>query len=264
MSIDRLQSVANKGPAEPPKRHPAAETNSGVEGTYWSMGQTSEEVARRFGVSREEQDRLALMSQQRALSSRPLLAEEILPVNGVTADEGVRETTLEGLQKLKPAFGGFSTAGNSSQVTDGAAAVLMMTEHRARELGLKPLGRLVAYDSVGVDPKVMGIGPAVAIPRALAKAGLRAADIDVWEINEAFASQYGYTLRQLGVAPDKVNVQGGAMALGHPLGASGARLALSALLQLARLPNSDRRPRYAVVSMCVGGGFGSAAVFRKG
>ncbi len=261
MSIDRLQSVDKAG--DPVKRHPAAETISGVEGTYWSMGQTSEEVARRYGVSREEQDQLALLSQQRALASGEVLAEEIVPVNGIAADEGVRETTIEGLRKLKPAFGGNSTAGNSSQVTDGAAAVLMMTEERARQLGLRPLGRLMAYDSIGVDPKVMGIGPAVAIPRALAKAGLSVNDIDVWEINEAFASQYGYTIRHLGIPADRCNIHGGAIALGHPLGASAARMTLSALNQLNRLPENGR-PRYAVVSMCIGGGFGSAAVFRKG
>ena len=207
-----------------------------------------------------------------------MLAEEIVPVNGVKEDEGPRETTLEGLQKLKPAFGGLSTAGNSSQVSDGCAAVLMMNAETAAKLNFQVLGRLLSYDSVGVDPKVMGIGPAVAIPRALKKANLTVNDIDVWEINEAFASQYGYTLRVLGIDPNKVNVQGGAIALGHPLGnqrnkkkrglflvtpfsgASGARMTISALLQLNRNPKA----KYAVVAMCVGGGFGSAAVFKKG
>lgn len=223
------------------------------------MGQTSEEVARRYSVSREEQDRLALLSQQRALKSKNLLAQEIVPVNGLTEDEGPRETSLEGLQKLKPAFGGLSTAGNSSQVTDGAAAVLMMNSELAARCGFQVLGRLIAYDSVGVDPKVMGIGPAVAIPRALKKANLTVKDIDVWEINEAFASQYAYSLRELGIDPGQVNVQGGAIALGHPLGATGARLTISALMQLQRNPKA----KYAVVSMCIGGGFGSAAVFKK-
>lgn len=152
------------------------------------------------------------------LKSKHLLAEEIVPVNGVKEDEGPRETTLEGLQKLKPAFGGLSTAGNSSQVSDGCAAVLMMNAETAAKLNFQVLGRLLSYDSVGVDPKVMGIGPAVAIPRALKKANLTVNDIDVWEINEAFASQYGYTIRVLGIDPNKVNVQGGAISLGHPLG----------------------------------------------
>jgi acetyl-CoA acyltransferase 1 len=179
----------------------------------------------------------------------------------VTADDGVRaDTTAEGLSKLKAAFSttGTTTAGNSSQVSDGAAATLVMSRAKAESLGLPILGVVRSYAVVGVEPEVMGIGPAKAIPAALAKAGLSLGDIDVFEINEAFASQAVYCVRELGIDVDKVNPNGGAIALGHPLGCTGAKLTATLLHEMKR-----RSARYGVVSMCIGGGMGAAAVFER-
>uniref|UniRef100_A0A8D2H766 acetyl-CoA C-acetyltransferase n=2 Tax=Urocitellus parryii TaxID=9999 RepID=A0A8D2H766_UROPR len=216
------------------------------------MGITSENVAEKFGISREKQDTFALASQQKAAraQSRGCFRAEIVPVTTtihddkgikksitVSQDEGIRpNTTLEGLAKLKPAFkdGGSTTAGNSSQVSDGAAAVLLARRSKAEELGLPILGVLRSYAVVGVPPDVMGIGPAYAIPAALEKAGLTVNDVDIFEINEAFASQAVYCVEKLGIPPEKVNPLGGAVALGHPLGCTGARQVITLLNELKR------------------------------
>jgi acetyl-CoA acyltransferase len=242
---------------------------------YTPMGITSENVARRFEVSRQEQDAFALRSNQRAVAAIAAgrFQDEIVPVKTrvyregswsevtVDTDDGPRaDTTLEGLARLRPAFAatGTSTAGNSSQVSDGAAATLLMSRARAAQEGLAPLGTLRGYAVVGVPPDIMGIGPAVAIPAALEKAGIGIEDVDLFEINEAFASQSVYCVRELGIDPEKVNVNGGAIALGHPLGCTGAKLTATLLHEMRR-----RNARYGVVSMCIGGGMGAAAVFEN-
>jgi acetyl-CoA acyltransferase len=238
---------------------------------YESMGMTSENVAERFGVDRGEQDRFALESQRRAVAAQRAgkFADEIIPVavsadgKGFTfdTDDGPRESTLEGLAKLRPAFkiNGTSTAGNSSQMSDGAAVELLMTKERAADLGFEPLAELVTYQVAGVDPAIMGIGPSVAIPKALKAAGLSLDDIGLIELNEAFASQAVYCVRELGIDPEKVNVNGGAIALGHPLGCTGAKLTATLLHEMKR-----RDVGYGIVSMCIGGGMGAAAIFKKG
>ncbi|XP_042523246.1 3-ketoacyl-CoA thiolase, peroxisomal [Dipodomys spectabilis] len=239
------------------------------------MGITSENVAERFGISRERQDAFALASQQKAAraQSQGCFRAEIVPVTTtvldakgnpqaltVSQDEGIRpSTTLEGLAKLKPAFkdGGSTTAGNSSQVSDGAAAVLMARRSTAEELGLPILGVLRSFAVVGVPPDIMGVGPAYAIPVALQKAGLTVNDVDIFEINEAFASQALYCVEKLGIPPEKVNPLGGAVALGHPLGCTGTRQVVTLLNELKR----RGKRAYGVVSMCIGTGMGAAAVF---
>ncbi|XP_072364175.1 3-ketoacyl-CoA thiolase, peroxisomal [Scyliorhinus torazame] len=239
------------------------------------MGITSENVAERFGISREKQDIFAVASQQKAAKAQRtgIFAAEITPVKTtirdeagnektitVTQDDGIRAgTTLAGLGKLRPAFkeNGTTTAGNSSQVSDGAAAVLVARRSTAIELGLPILGVLRSYAVVGVPPDVMGIGPAYAIPAALEKAGLTVNDIDVFEINEAFASQALYCVEKLGLPMGKVNPNGGAIALGHPLGCTGTRQIVTLLNELKR----RRKRGYGVVSMCIGTGMGAAAVF---
>ncbi|KAM6161433.1 3-ketoacyl-CoA thiolase B, peroxisomal isoform 3-T3 [Erethizon dorsatum] len=239
------------------------------------MGITSENVAERFGISREKQDTFALASQQKAAKaqSRGCFWAEIVPVTTtihddkgtkksitVSQDEGIRpNATMEGLAKLKPAFkdGGSTTAGNSSQVSDGAAAILLARRSKAEELGLPILGVLRSYAVVGVPPDIMGIGPAYAIPVALQKAGLTVNDVDIFEINEAFASQAVYCVEKLGIPPEKVNPLGGAVALGHPLGCTGARQVITLLNELKR----RGKRAYGVVSMCIGTGMGAAAVF---
>lgn len=239
------------------------------------MGITSENVAERYGVSREKQDAFAFSSQQKASQAQEMgvFAQEIVPVTTkivaddgteqkvtVTKDEGVRSsTTLEGLTKLRPAFkpDGSTTAGNSSQVSDGAAAVLLGRRSVVEASGLPVLGVLRASAVVGVPPDVMGIGPAYAIPAALKQAGLTVADIDVFEINEAFASQAVYCVEKLGIPVEKVNPNGGAIALGHPLGCTGARQVVTLLNELKR----RGQRAYGVVSMCIGTGMGAAAVF---
>ncbi|KAG7488703.1 hypothetical protein MATL_G00037270 [Megalops atlanticus] len=239
------------------------------------MGITSENVAERFGVSREKQDAFALSSQHKAARAMQsgLFDQEIAPVTTkfveedgterritVTKDDGIRPgTTLEGLAKLRPAFkpDGSTTAGNASQVSDGAAAVLVGRRSTVEALGLPVLGVLRASAVVGVPPDVMGIGPAYAIPVALQQAGLTVDDIDVFEINEAFASQAVYCVEKLGIPLEKVNPNGGAIALGHPLGCTGARQVVTLLNELKR----RGRRAYGVVSMCIGTGMGAAAVF---
>ena len=242
---------------------------------YTPMGLTAEHVADRFSVTREDQDAFALVSHERALAAikEGRFVEEIVPIEtrvhrgggwvDVTfdTDEGPRAgSTRKGLAKLRPAFkaGGSVTAATSSQLSDGAAAVLLADRARAEAEGMPILGVLRAYQVVGVDPAVMGIGPAHAIPKALAAAGLTVDDIDVFEVNEAFASQALHCVRQLGLPEDKVNPNGGAIALGHPLGATGARMTATLLHELKR-----RDARYGVVSMCIGGGMGAAAVFEN-
>lgn len=238
---------------------------------YESMGMTSENVAERFDVSREEQDRFAVESQRRAVAAQRegRFADEIIPVEvrlGAESfvfdvDDGPRESTLEGLAKLRPAFkaGGTTTAGNSSQMSDGAALELLMTRARAEELGFDPLAELVTFQVAGVDPSIMGIGPSVAIPKALDAAGLTLGDVGLIELNEAFASQAVYCIRKLGIDPEKVNVNGGAIALGHPLGCTGAKLTATLLHEMER-----RDVEYGIVSMCIGGGMGAAGIFKRG
>lgn len=247
---------------------------------YMSMGHTAEQVAQRFNVSREDQDAFALRSHQRAIAAieSGRFKDEIVPIkvkdtfvdgnNKVIVKETIfdtdegprRDTSLERLAKLRPAFSmrGTVTAGNSSQTSDGAAAVLMMTAERAKQLGLQPMGVFRSFAVGGVDPDVMGIGPIVAVPKALEKAGLTLADIDLIELNEAFASQALQVIRHLGLDEEKVNVNGGAIALGHPMGCTGAKLTVSILNELAR-----RKGRFGLVTMCIGGGMGAAAVFEN-
>ncbi|MET3292692.1 UNVERIFIED_CONTAM: acetyl-CoA acyltransferase [Brevibacillus sp. OAP136] len=245
---------------------------------YNSMGHTAEAVANRYGVTREDQDAFAVESHRKAAAAiaSGKFKDEIVPfpVKNVQVDEqgnvqvkeylfdtdeGVRpDTSMEGLAKLKPAFHvkGSVTAGNSSQTSDGGAGVIVMEASRAAELGIKPIAKFRSFATGGVDPDVMGIGPVVAIPKALKIAGLTQDDIDLIELNEAFASQAVAVIRELGLNQDIVNVNGGAIALGHPLGCSGAKLTVTMLGELKR-----RGGKYGLVTMCVGGGMGAAGVF---
>ncbi|PKA46224.1 3-ketoacyl-CoA thiolase 2, peroxisomal [Apostasia shenzhenica] len=251
-----------------------------VQDCYLPMGATSENVAERYGVTREEQDLAAVVSHKRAAAAiaSGKFKDEIVPVTTkivdpktgaervitVSVDEGVRaDTSMAVLAKLKPAFkrGGSTTAGNASQVSDGAGAVLLMRRDVASRKGLPILGVFRSFVAVGVDPAVMGIGPAVAIPAAVKAAGLGMEDIDVYEINEAFASQYVYCIKRLGLDPKKVNVNGGAIALGHPLGATGARCVSTLLNEMKR---RGKDSRFGIISMCIGSGMGAAAVFERG
>ena len=247
--------------------------------TYISMGLTAENVAREFHVSREEQDAFALESHRKALAAIEAgrFRDEIvpLPVREVAVenarrtvrefsfdiDEGPRhDTSMEALRKLKPAFkaDGTVTAGNASQMSDGAAAVVVMSESKAKDLGLKPLARFVAYATAGVRPELMGIGPVEAIPKALKQAGLKLENIDLVELNEAFAAQALAVIRETGLDPSRVNVNGGAIALGHPLGCTGSKLTATLLYEMHR-----RGLRYGMVTMCVGGGMGAAGIFER-
>ncbi|HEV2275350.1 MAG TPA: acetyl-CoA C-acyltransferase [Acidobacteriaceae bacterium] len=248
--------------------------------SYLSMGLTAERVARHYGVSREDSDQFALASHEKALAAirEGRFEEEIVPVtvsmttlNGggrpsrkeqeFRVDEGPRaDTSYEALSKLRPAFHarGVVTAGNSSQTSDGAAAAVVMSAERARELGIQPLARFVSYAYAGCLPEEMGIGPVYAIPKALKLAGLAQDQIDVIELNEAFAAQSLAVIRTLGLDPARVNVNGGAIALGHPLGCTGAKLTATLLRELQR-----RKARYGLVTMCVGGGMGAAGIFEN-
>jgi 3-oxoadipyl-CoA thiolase len=234
-----------------------------------SMGETGENVAERYRISREDQDAFGLRSHRRAVAAAEagLFAEEIVPIEAprgretvtVEADEGPRpDASLEKMAKLRPAFreGGTVTAGNASTLNDGAACTLIASEAGAQELGAEPLARVVAFGVAGVDPAHMGIGPAVAIPRALAAAGLTLEKIDLIELNEAFASQVLACARELGIDEERLNVNGGAIALGHPLGCTGARLTTTLVRELRR-----RGGRYGIATMCVGVGQGLATVF---
>ena len=247
---------------------------------YLGMGLTAENVARDFKVSREDQDAFALRSHQRALHAQAegYFASGIVPVavevveigpdgkrtartRNLTQDEGPRaDTSLAALGKLKPAFAvkGSVTAGNSSQTSDGAAAVVVMSREKADALGLKPRARFLSFAVGGVAPEVMGIGPVVAIPKALKLAGLSLNDIDLIELNEAFAAQALAVARELGIDMEKLNVNGGAIALGHPLGCTGAKLTVQLLDELER-----RGGRYGLVTMCIGGGMGAAGIFER-
>jgi 3-oxoadipyl-CoA thiolase len=228
-----------------------------------SMGETGENVAERYGITREDQDAFALQSHRRwaAAQEAGRFADELVPVGEVDRDEHPRpDTSLEKLATLKPAFreGGTITAGNASGINDGAAALVIASEEKAREFGVEPLGRFVASAVAGVDPRYMGIGPVPAVEKLLARAGIGAADLDLVELNEAFASQSLQVIRELGLDPERVNVNGGAIALGHPLGMSGARLVVSLLHELRR-----REGRYGLATLCVGVGQGQAAIFER-
>ena len=229
-----------------------------------SMGETGENVAERYGVTREEQDAFALQSQRRwaAAEEAGRFADELVEVEGAVRDEHPRpDTSAEKLASLKPAFrqGGSVTAGNSSGLNDGAAALVIASEERARDLGVEPLGAFAGSAVAGVDPRVMGIGPVPAVQKLLGRAGVEAGELDLVELNEAFASQSLVVIRELGLDPEKVNVNGGAIALGHPLGMSGARLVVSLLHELRR-----RGGRYGLATLCVGVGQGQAALFDRG
>ncbi|PWH16631.1 MAG: acetyl-CoA C-acyltransferase [Anaerolineae bacterium] len=247
---------------------------------YTNMGLTAENVAAKYGITREMQDEFALRSNLLAAKAvdSGLFDPELVPVEveiheldeqekPVTRkftfrrDEGPRgDTSLEALAKLKPAFkeGGTVTAGNASQMSDGAAGVVVMSAEKAGKLGLKPLARFVTFAVGGVEPDYMGIGPVAAIPKALAKAGLKLSDIDLIELNEAFAAQGLAVMKELGLDAERTNVNGGAIALGHPLGCTGAKLTTQLVYEMAR-----RKSRYGMVTMCIGGGMGAAAIFEN-
>jgi acetyl-CoA acyltransferase len=243
---------------------------------YWGMGLTAEAVAKQYNVSREEQDAFALHSHEKALAAiqSGRFRDDIVPVTVerifldenekrqvqnyiVDTDEGPRASSNDALAKLKPVFamGGSVTAGNSSQTSDGAAFVLVMSERMVKELNLEPVARLASYSVVGVEPRIMGIGPVDAIPKAIAAAGLKLNDINLFELNEAFASQSIAVIREAGLDPSLVNVNGGAIALGHPLGCTGAKLSVQMMNELKK-----RQQKYGVVTMCVGTGQGAAGV----
>jgi acetyl-CoA acyltransferase len=245
---------------------------------YTSMGLTAEQVAGKYGISREAQDAFSLQSHEKALAAIAAgkFKDEIVPITVeevyvdenmkkrsrsyvVDTDEGPRkETSLPALAKLKPVFaaGGSVTAGNSSQTSDGASFVMVMSEKLVNELGLKPIARMVSYATQGVDPRYMGIGPVAAIPLALKKAGLKQSDIDQIELNEAFAAQSLAVIQELQLDPSRINVNGGAIALGHPLGCSGAKLSVQLFNEMRR-----RNQKYGMVSACVGGGQGVAGIY---
>jgi len=253
-------------------------TKEGHEDYYWGMGLTAEAVAHQYKVSREDQDEFSFNSHMKALKALdegtykddivPITVEQIyMDGNGkkqtkeytVVDDEGPRRgTSKEALAKLRPVFaqGGSVTAGNSSQMSDGAAFVLVMSEEMVKELNLEPIARMVSYAAVGVDPKIMGIGPVKAVPKALEKAGMKQNDIELFELNEAFASQSLAVLRELDLNQEIVNVNGGAIALGHPLGCTGAKLSVQLFNEMRR-----RKNKYGVVTMCVGTGQGAASVY---
>jgi acetyl-CoA acyltransferase len=247
---------------------------------YWSMGLTAEAVANEYKVSREDQDAFALQSHLKAITAQQegRFDKDIIPIDfeevfldekekrqtrkiTVTKDEGPRaDTNAEALAKLKPVFanGGSVTAGNSSQTSDGAAFVVVMSEEMVKELNLTPIARLVSYAAAGVEPRIMGIGPVAAIPKALKLAGLKQDDIELIELNEAFASQSLAVVRTLGLDPSRINVNGGAIALGHPLGCTGGKLSVQLFNEMER-----RKQKYGMVTMCVGTGQGAAGVFEK-
>jgi acetyl-CoA acyltransferase len=258
-----------------PRPHPEF-TDQGTR-VYTSMGITAENVANRYGISREAQDEFAYRSQMRAVEAKqkglykelvPTPAARFVPQADGTLkketflqdfDDGIREeTTLEGLAKLRPAFSatGSVTAGNSSQMTDGAAATVIMSEARVKELGLDPIAKFKYYTTVGCEPDEMGVGPRYAIPKLMRMSGMDLKDVGVFEINEAFASQALYCVNELGIDQEKVNIHGGAIALGHPLGCTGAKLCATLLNNM-----KETGSKYGVESMCVGGGMGAAALF---
>jgi len=252
--------------------------SEGHEDYYWGMGLTAEAVADQFGVSREDQDEFSYGSHEKALRAidEGLFNEEIVPVaveeifvdgSGkrkkkeytVSVDEGPRRgTSVEALAKLRPVFAnkGSVTAGNSSQMSDGAAFVLVMSESMVKELNVKPVARMVSYAAVGVEPRIMGIGPVKAVPKALAQAGLKKQDVELIELNEAFAAQSLAVIRELDLDPAIINVNGGAISLGHPLGCTGAKLSVQLFSEMRR-----RKNKYGLVTMCVGTGQGAAGIY---
>jgi len=245
---------------------------------YMGMGHTAEEVAKKYGITREDQDAFAVRSHQKAAKAiqEGKFVDEIVPVDVTfrsvgkdnklvertiqfSQDEGVRpDTNVQSLAKLRPAFSvtGSVTAGNASQTSDGAAALMIMDREKAESLGLKPLAKFRSFAVGGVPPEIMGVGPVVAVPKAVKLAGLELSDINLFELNEAFASQSLQVIRELGLDEEKVNVNGGAIALGHPLGCTGAKLTLTLIHELRR-----RNQQFGVVTMCIGGGMGAAGVF---
>ncbi|XP_008804452.2 3-ketoacyl-CoA thiolase 2, peroxisomal-like [Phoenix dactylifera] len=272
MTVDKIRWI---GPA-----NPRAEMFAQARDCLLPMGMTSEIVAERYGITRQEQDQAAVESHRRAAAANAAgkFKEEIIPVTTkiidpktgeekqviISVDDGIRpDTSMSVLAKLKPAFkkDGSTTAGNASQVSDGAGAVLLMRRDVAMKKGLPILGVFRSFAAVGVDPAVMGIGPAVAIPAAVNAAGLQTDDIDLFEINEAFASQFVYCCKKLELDPSKVNVNGGALSLGHPLGDTGARCVSTLLNEMKR---RGKDCRFGVISMCIGSGMGAAAVFERG
>jgi len=252
--------------------------NEGHEDYYWGMGLTAEAVANQYKVSREDQDEFSYKSHMKSLNAldNGTFKDDIVPINVeqillddkgkkqtkeyiVDTDEGPRRgTSPEALSKLRPVFaaGGSVTAGNSSQMSDGAAFVLVMSEKMVKELNLEPIARLVSYSAVGVEPRIMGIGPVKAIPKALNQAGLQLKDIELFELNEAFASQSLAVIRETGINQEIVNVNGGAISLGHPLGCTGAKLSVQLFNEMKR-----RKNKYGIVTMCVGTGQGAAGVY---
>ena len=254
--------------------------NSGHEDYYWGMGNTAEAVANEFNVSREDQDEFAYNSHMKALKAQAenRFQDQIVPIEveqtyvdegrkratkkyTVTKDEGPRKgTSLEALAKLRAVFaqGGSVTAGNSSQMSDGAAFVMVMSEAMVKELNLEPIARLVSYAVAGVEPRIMGIGPVKAIPKALQQAGLQQTDLDLIELNEAFASQSLAVIRELALNPDIINVNGGAIALGHPLGCTGAKLSVQLFDEMRK---REMASKYGAVTMCVGTGQGACGIF---
>ncbi|CAB1083778.1 acetyl-CoA acetyltransferase [Alkalispirochaeta odontotermitis] len=260
-----------------PRPHPEF-TRQGAQ-VYTSMGITAENVANRYNITREAQDEFALQSQMKAAEAKQNgLFKELIPTPAARYvlredgtfkretflqdfDDGIREaTTLGGLASLRPAFaaGGSVTAGNSSQMTDGAAATIIMSEDKVKELGVKPIAKFKFYTTVGCRADEMGVGPRYAIPKLMKIAGMDLSDVDLFEINEAFASQALYSINELGIDPTKVNIHGGAIALGHPLGCTGAKLCATLLNNM-----QERGAKYGVESMCIGGGMGAAALFER-
>ena len=251
----------------------------GKEDYYWGMGLTAEAVAKEYNISREDQDAFSYASHQKALNAieSGAFKEQIVPIHieetylegntkktrnyVVDTDEGPRaDTALERLAKLRPVFadGGSVTAGNASQTSDGAAMVLVMSEDMVKELGVTPIARMVSYAAAGVPPRIMGIGPVAAIPKALKQAGMKQEDIELFELNEAFASQSLAVIRTLGLNPDIINVNGGAIALGHPLGCTGTKLSVQLFDEMKK-----RNNKYGMVTMCVGTGQGAAGIFER-
>ena len=273
--IEHMSMIAMGGVTRP---NPDLVLDPEVSKVYTSMGQTAENVASRYNVSREEQDAFAVASHKKASAAEKAgkFKDETVPVPVKTTtlnaagkpvtkeilydyEEGIRHNaTIEAMAKLKPAFvpGGTVTAANSSQTTDGAAAVMLMEKQKALELGLKPRLKFVCFAVAGCGPDEMGVGPVYAVPKALAKAGLKLEDIGLIEINEAFASQSIYCCRELGINMDIVNVNGGAVAMGHPMGATGAKLTATLMYEMER-----RNVKYGMVTMCIGGGQGAATIF---
>ncbi len=252
----------------------------GHEDYYWGMGLTAEAVANKYNVSREDQDEFAYQSHQKAIKAQTedRFQDQIVPINidetyvdengkkqtksyTVNKDEGPRkDTSIEVLNKLRPVFaeGGSVTAGNSSQMSDGAAFVMVMSEDMVKELNLEPIARMVSYSAVGVEPRIMGIGPVYAIPKALKQAGLKQDDLELIELNEAFASQSLAVIRELGLDKDKLNVNGGAISMGHPLGCTGAKLSVQIFDEMRK---RELKNKHCMVTMCVGTGQGAAGVF---